>query len=51
MVPGNTYDASQFRIREDRNAIDFEIYYGEPSFLDSRSKISFEKWLIKTIKY
>ena len=51
MVPGNTLAINQFWIRKDRNAIDFEVYYGEPSFIDRRSKISFAPWRIKTIKY
>ena len=51
MVPGNTLVINQFWVREDRNAIDFEVYYGEPSFIDRRSKISFAHWRLKTIKY
>ena len=51
MVPCNTFAESQFWVRKDRNALDFEVKYGDDAFIDSRSKISFAPWLIKTIKY
>ena len=51
MVKGDTLSETQFWIRKDRNAIDFEIIYGSSTFIDRRSKISFAPWLVKTVKY
>ena len=51
VVPANTYQETQFNIRKDRNAIDYEVEYYKSGFVDKRSQISFEQWLIKTIKY
>ena len=51
MVPSGTYTENQFFIRNDRPQIDFEIIYNMDGFVDRRSKISFVRWLVKTIKY
>ena len=36
---------------KDEDSIDLQIYSDSPGFIDSRSKISFLKWLVKTVSY
>ena len=50
-VPAQKLSIQQISVRRDRNAVDLEIVYGSESFVDSRSKLSFKSWLVKTIKY
>lgn len=53
-IPANSIDGMDVVLRTDRgkeNLIDLQINYGDNTFRDSRSKISFAKWLEKTIEY
>lgn len=51
LVPANTYNEHQFKIRKDRNAIDYEVVYDNAGFIDKRSKINFKQWLLQTLNY
>jgi hypothetical protein len=51
-VPAHSILANEMKVRGDKhNQIDLRIYYNDKSFEDSRSKIEFAKWLVKTISY
>ena len=51
-VPANSISASKVKLRNDKpHQIDLQIYCDDKSFEDSRSKIEFANWLIKTIEY
>ena len=50
-VPKNQFSQSQFRIRQDKNAIDFQVVYGSPNFVDCRSKVPFVSFVKGTVKY
>ena len=51
-VPGRKLKEADLKGRPDRpDMIDLQIAYGDVTFTDSRSKISFEKFLVKTISY
>ena len=52
IIPKNSIDISSIVFRADKkNQIDLQIMYEDKLFTDNRSKISFAKYLIKTIKY
>lgn len=52
LIPTNSRLEHQIKVRKDNNnQMDLQIYYQDNSFTDSRSGISFAKWLVKTIKY
>lgn len=51
-VPQNTIREYNVKHRKDKSdLIDIQIYCDDNSFTDSRSGISFAKWLVKTINY
>ena len=51
-IPANSISPHAVTVRNDKpQLIDLQIYYGDTAFTDSRSGISFEKWLTKTIPY
>ncbi len=51
-ISANTLNLHQLKVRSDNPAlIDIQINYLSPSFIDSRSGISFNKYFIKTISY
>ena len=51
-IPANSISPHAVTARNDKpQLIDLQIYYGDTAFTDSRSGISFEKWLTKTIPY
>ena len=51
MIPKNQFTEKDFKIRKDKNAIDFQVTYGSKNFFDSRSQISFVQFHKGTIKY
>lgn len=51
-VPQNAIGEYDIKLRKDKpDLIDIQIYCDDNSFTDSRSGISFAKWLVKTINY
>ena len=51
-VPANSLNLNQVKTRNDQpNKIDLQIQYNDPFFTDTRSKILFNKWMIKKINY
>lgn len=51
-IPANSLCERDVVLRSDKsNLIDLQIKYSDPNFQDSRSKVSFLKWLKKTIDY
>ena len=51
-ISANSLALSQEETRKDRpNRIDLQIYYNDPEFTDSRSKISFKPFFIKELDY
>ena len=50
-VPKNQFSESQFRIRKDKNAIDFQVIYGSQNFVDCRSKVPFVSFVKGNVKY
>lgn len=51
-IPANSIRETDIVVRADKpELIDLQINYDDDFFMDSRSKIYFHKWLIKTIKY
>lgn len=53
-IPANSIDEREIVLRSDKgkeNLIDLQINYDDNTFQDSRSKISFGKWLEKAIDY
>lgn len=51
-IPANTISLRQIVVRHDNpNQIDLQIRYNDSSFTDTRSGISFAKWLIKSESY
>lgn len=52
VIPANAILATQLVARTDiQEKIDLQISYGDPTFTDNRSKIKFQKYWIKSIKY
>ena len=52
IIPTNSIMESSIKYKgQNSELIDLQIYYNDNSFTDSRSGISFAKWLVKTIKY
>lgn len=52
MIPVGAVTASDLVCRNDReDRVDLQIYYNDPTYTDSRSKISFSKFLVKSIGY
>lgn len=52
MIPAGAVMASDLVSRNDReDRVDLQIYYNDPTYTDSRSKISFSKFLVKSIQY
>ena len=52
MVPAGAVEARDLVCRNDReDRVDLQIYYNDPTYTDSRSKISFSKFHIKSIGY
>lgn len=52
VIPQNSIRYSDLVCRTDKkNLIDLQIMYGDKSFTDRRSKISFSKYLVKSLKY
>ena len=51
-VPAGAVDAAELVCRSDReDRVDLQIYYNDPTYTDSRSKVSFAKFLVKSILY
>lgn len=51
-IPENTINLSSLKVRHDKqDLIDLQIQYNDNSFVDTRSGISFSRWLEKTISY
>ena len=51
-IPANSIQDEDIVVRADKpELIDIQINYGDDSFLDSRSKIKFRDWLVKSIGY
>lgn len=50
MIPANSIKCNELKYRSN-GRIDLQIYYNDSEFTDSRSKISFRRWLVQTIKY
>lgn len=51
-VPQNSLTEENLVVRKDKpNLIELQINYNDESFSDSRSKISFAEWLVKTVDY
>lgn len=50
-IPKNQFSQSQFRIRQDKNAIDFQVTYGSSTFVECRSKVAFLPFVKGTVKY
>ena len=51
-IKAGAIDASELVCRNDRkDRIDLQIYYNDPTYRDSRSKLSFSKFLIADIVY
>ena len=51
-VPVGAVDAAKLVCRNDReDRVDLQIYYNDPTYTDSRSKMSFAKFLVKSITY
>lgn len=51
-VPQNAIREYNVKCRKDKSdLIDIQIYCDDNTFTDSRSGISFAKWLVKTINY
>lgn len=52
IIPKNSLDTASIVFRADKkNQIDLQIMYDDKLFTDNRSKISFARYLVKTIKY
>lgn len=52
VIPAGTFSAKDLTARGDQqNKIDIQIYYDDSTFTDSRSKLSFLPYLVKTIRY
>lgn len=52
VIPADTLHKSQLVARADQpEMIDLQICYNDPQFTDNRSKISFARFLVKTIRY
>ena len=52
VVPADTLRKSQLIARADQpEMIDLQICYNDPQFIDNRSKISFARFLAKSIRY
>lgn len=51
-VPAGAVSALDLKSRNDReDRIDLQIYYNDPTYTDSRSKVSFAKYKVETIAY
>ena len=51
-VPAGAVNAAELVCRNDReDRVDLQIYYNDPTYTDSRSKVSFAKFLVKSIEY
>lgn len=51
-IPVGAIKASELVCRNDReDRVDLQIFYNDPTYTDSRSKMSFKKYLVKTINY
>lgn len=51
-IPANSIKLCQIKMRNDKPyQIDLQIQYNDPLFTDKRSKILFNKWLVKEINY
>ena len=51
VIPAKTFRYNQLVSRADKSQIDLQIMYEDNSFTDTRSKISFAKYLKDTISY
>ena len=52
LIPSGAIMASELVCRNDReDRVDLQIYYNDPTYTDSRSKISFSKFRLKSIQY
>ena len=52
MIPANSIHPNRMVARNDMvDKIDLQISYNDPTFTDSRSKISFSRFLVKSIRY
>jgi hypothetical protein len=52
ILPPNSLQKSNIKLRTDNNEkIDFQFKYGDVNFTDTRSKIEFKQWLVKSISY
>ena len=52
MIPANSIEPQSLVCRADKPyQIDLQIMYGDSSFTDMRSKMSFAKFLTQTLKY
>lgn len=50
-IPKNTLSESLLKVRSDRPLLDLQINYGDDSFTDTRSKISFKQWFKQSVSY
>ena len=51
-IPANSIEEQDIVVRADKQELlDIQIRYDDDSFQDSRSKIYFHKWLVKSVKY
>jgi antitoxin component of RelBE/YafQ-DinJ toxin-antitoxin module len=52
VIPARSIDPNRMVCRVDqRDKIDLQICYNDPTYTDNRSKISFSKYLVKDIRY
>lgn len=52
VIPAGSLDPDRMVCRIDqREKIDLQICFNDPTFTDNRSKVSFSKYLVKTINY
>jgi len=50
-IPKNALQANQLKVRADKNLLDLQINYDGIDFIDTRSKVRFNKWFVRTEKY
>lgn len=51
-IPAETFNINDLVVRADKTeVVDLQIAYNDPTFTDNRSKISFSKYIVKTINY
>ena len=51
IIPAGSFSESDFCVRADRPRMEIRIAYGDPSFTDTRSGVSFARYKVDEVEY